>query len=358
MLKPGDAPIAAFAWQDAMITFDLEAEVNGWRERNSSNLAQPHVTGSNGGDGVIVCVRKRPPLASLDEIAAPATAEGSVDAAAAAAAAAADAVTVDCEVPADADADAITDAVVPDDAAAASPQRSPQRTPRLQMVTRQGYADCDIITALNPVAFVHKPEERLGVPTGRLHSVGHTFDHTFGNHDDNAAVYEAVVQPLVRLTAVEGGVSTILAFGQTGSGKTHTQSYMQEHACAELFETRPAATSVFVSFFENCGDRIFDLLNDREILHIRTGIKEGETDERVHVRTPVPPALSSLEKPPMGLPRPSAVTRSAASRSVVQPLGSVASCLVYAGNRDKLCGSLLPTPRGATDRGAANPFTV
>ena len=28
--------------------------------------------------------------------------------------------------------------------------------------------DCDIITALNPVVFVHHPEERLGVPTGRL----------------------------------------------------------------------------------------------------------------------------------------------------------------------------------------------
>jgi uncharacterized protein YabN with tetrapyrrole methylase and pyrophosphatase domain len=44
------------------------------------------------------------------------------------------------------------------------------------------------------------------VPTGRLHSPGYTFDHTFGNGDDNATVYRAVVRPLVELAATRGGV--------------------------------------------------------------------------------------------------------------------------------------------------------
>ena len=241
-------------------------------------LAKPHQTGANGGDGVVVCIRKRPPLATLNEVAAaaPATAPAAdTDAAAGAG--------EDAAAAASASADGAGDGGG-DGGDGRHPQAGPEHASPLQLLTHKGYEDCDVITALNPVVFVHQPEERLGVPTGRLHSIGHTYDHTFGNRDDNSAVYTAVVQPLVQLTAKEGGTGTILAFGQTGSGKTYTQSYMQERACAELFATRPPGTSIFVSFFENCGDAVFDLLNAREALQIRTGVIEGEVEERVHVR--------------------------------------------------------------------------
>ena len=99
------------------------------------------------------------------------------------------------------------------------------------------------------------------MPTGRLHSPGHTYDHAFGNGDDNGTVYSVVVRPLVELAGRHGGVATVLAFGQTGSGKTYTQTYMQTRACEEMFALKPPEATVYISFFENCGSRVFDLLN-------------------------------------------------------------------------------------------------
>ena len=220
--------------------FNLAKEVRLWRERVGPGMTEPHQddVGSAGAGKVIVCVRKRPTLASLGEVAVfsqgthvgPGAPDGMFD----------------------------------------------------------NYPNCDVITAYNPKVYVHRPEERFGRPTGKLHSPGWTFDHTFGGDADNSEVYTAIVKPLVKMT-LDGCVSTVLAFGQTGSGKTYTRTSMQQMACREMFMLLQAALEagkrrfVTCSFFENCGEHCYDLLNDRTQLQVRSAVKAGETEERVHV---------------------------------------------------------------------------
>ena len=82
-------------------------------------------------------------------------------------------------------------------------------------------------------------------------------------------------------------VSRHRAIPLTAPRECHTPTslrHMQEEACREMFASVPAGTVVHVSFFENCGDHCYDLLNDRSRLQIRTGIKDGEAEERVHVQ--------------------------------------------------------------------------
>jgi kinesin family protein 2/24 len=125
--------------------------------------------------------------------------------------------------------------------------------------------DYDSVTCFNPRVYIHSAAERLGVQTGALDSVPTSFDATFGSGDDNDAIFESCLKPL--LSHVEaGGSATAIAFGATGSGKTHTQRFMQERAVSSLLAPDVAEGNgmgqrmVSISFFENCGDRVFDLL--------------------------------------------------------------------------------------------------
>ena len=47
------------------------------------------------------------------------------------------------------------------------------------------------------------------------------FDNAFGHEDDNQAIYDGCVLPLVAET-FKGAKTTCFAYGQTGSGKTFT----------------------------------------------------------------------------------------------------------------------------------------
>ena len=123
-----------------------------------------------------------------------------------------------------------------------------------------------LVSCMNPVAFVHAAATRLGVPTGALCSRPYHFDHAFGGGgpgDDNADVYAAAVAPLVA-KVVAGGAATVIAFGQTGGGKTHTMRFTQEQLAVDLLAAAAGTSQrLFVSFFENCGERFFDLLHAR-----------------------------------------------------------------------------------------------
>ena len=90
-----------------------------------------------------------------------------------------------------------------------------------------------------------------------------------------------------------GGNATCFAYGQTGSGKTHTMLGKREDkgiyllAAEDIFRgIRQKEESVFVSFYEIYGRKIFDLLNDKNKLVVREdGEKQiqicGLSDHRV-----------------------------------------------------------------------------
>lgn len=127
----------------------------------------------------------------------------------------------------------------------------------------------DCVSCFNPCTYLHGKEDKLGLFTGNITADRKEFDHTFGAGDDNGAVYRSVVRPLVD-EVLTGGICTVLAFGQTGSGKTFTQTYMQEKAARDIFQSAPAGTQVLVSFFENQGDLNLDLLAARKPMVLRT----------------------------------------------------------------------------------------
>ena len=63
--------------------------------------------------------------------------------------------------------------------------------------------------------------------------------------------------------------ATLLMYGQTGSGKTHTINGVLEFAAEELFRRSPRGAQISLSSLELCGNQCFDLLNDRQPLHLR-----------------------------------------------------------------------------------------
>jgi len=134
--------------------------------------------------------------------------------------------------------------------------------PAVFEIEAEAVADPPFITPCNPFVFVHTPAERLGVPTGEVCSTPHELDAAFAPSDDNATVYDVAVAPMIA-HVVAGGNATVIAFGQTGSGKTFTQMAVQERAANELVQSLGADASLALRFYENHGDRFFDLLADR-----------------------------------------------------------------------------------------------
>ena len=135
--------------------------------------------------------------------------------------------------------------------------------PAIEALGEDDTEDPPFITACNPFVFVHTPAERLGVPTGDVRSTPHELDAVFGPTSGSAEVYAVAVAPMIA-HVLAGGNATIMAFGQTGSGKTFTQMAVQERAADELVRALSGTDGgLTLRFYENHGDRFFDLLAER-----------------------------------------------------------------------------------------------
>jgi kinesin family protein 2/24 len=135
----------------------------------------------------------------------------------------------------------------------------------------------DAVSVSNPSVFFHELEygdkcvSRL-TRTGGVAGRKYDFHHSFSEHDDNEEIYQTVVGDLVPFV-IKGGVATCVAYGQTGAGKTHTQVAMQDMLARDLLASAQSkvkqgrwpdnAASLEFSFFENQGERCFDLQNSR-----------------------------------------------------------------------------------------------
>lgn len=136
----------------------------------------------------------------------------------------------------------------------------------------------DVLTCANPLVFVHSLKERLGVVSKDLSSKPFRFHHVFDEDDNNDIVYNNCVRNVVEDLLVKGNSGTVIAYGQTGSGKTYTQNGMQERALLQILKGKASDQQLWLSCFENCGERSFDLLNERQLLQLR---ESGDGDIRV-----------------------------------------------------------------------------
>ncbi len=141
----------------------------------------------------------------------------------------------------------------------------------------------DSVTCRNPRLYVHEARKRVD-DTQSVETTEFSFDHTFGDESDTAAIYHAVVRPLVEAAILRGGVSTCFAYGQTGSGKTYTMTGIEAYAAADVFAlaadlerahrrqrygAAACGVEVRLGFFEIAGDRVYDLLHGRAELFVR-----------------------------------------------------------------------------------------
>ena len=106
------------------------------------------------------------------------------------------------------------------------------------------------------------------------------FDRAFDGGAGQAAVCDELQG--VATDALDGFNVCVMAYGATGAGKTHTSTAMQRSAVTALLAG--GATHVAVSFYENCGEKLTDLLDapsdppkTAELLAVR----EGSTGELV-----------------------------------------------------------------------------
>jgi len=102
------------------------------------------------------------------------------------------------------------------------------------------------------------------------------FDGVFDYEVTNEEIYSISCQPLIGYI-FQQGKATCFAYGQTGAGKTFTMMGNQQQpgqymlAARDIFATLPQYPhlSVWVSFYEIYGGKLYDLLNERKRLVAR-----------------------------------------------------------------------------------------
>jgi kinesin family protein 2/24 len=102
----------------------------------------------------------------------------------------------------------------------------------------------------------------------------YVFDAACSEAACNDDVYNTCGRDLIT-TVFEGGSASCFAYGQTGSGKTHTmmgsdiEPGLYILAAEDIFDRCQENHRVFVSFYEIYCNSLFDLLNQRSVLHAR-----------------------------------------------------------------------------------------
>lgn len=102
------------------------------------------------------------------------------------------------------------------------------------------------------------------------------FDEAFDEKNTNAMVYQRTAKPLIEFV-FNGGKATCFAYGQTGAGKTHTMMGSSREpgiyvlAGRDLFEkaSNSSGITVYISFYEIYGGKLFDLFHGRKRLEAR-----------------------------------------------------------------------------------------
>jgi len=143
--------------------------------------------------------------------------------------------------------------------------------------------DQDIVECFEPQTIIVKELKEKVDLTKYIEEHHFVFDQIFDTDTTNQDFYVQVVQPLVSALFL-GSKVTWFAYGQTGSGKTHTMMGPPgdiEHqipgmyllAANDIFtlmeDESMNETSLYISFYEIYWGKLYDLLNNRKLVHPR-----------------------------------------------------------------------------------------
>lgn len=152
----------------------------------------------------------------------------------------------------------------------------------------------DVVLCRNNSVIVREPKLKVDL-TRYVEEHNFVFDHSFDETISNEQLYSGCVRQLID-AIFQGAKCTCFAYGQTGSGKTFT---MMGTAPKEVARNPDAARTpgifllaaqdifraltnkehshlgVFIAFYEIYCGKLFDLLNNRQILHARENAKSN-----------------------------------------------------------------------------------
>ena len=146
--------------------------------------------------------------------------------------------------------------------------------------------DIDIITTEGKNTIVVKELKNKVDLTKYIEEHRFTFDRAYGDYSTNQMIYTEMLKPMVE-AAFHKTKITCFAYGQTGSGKTYTMlgnNHLKSRngqeipglyllSCIDMFEylkkKEYSNLELWVSFYEIYCNKLFDLLNNKNVLQAR-----------------------------------------------------------------------------------------
>lgn len=152
----------------------------------------------------------------------------------------------------------------------------------------------DVVLCRNSAVVVREPKLKVDL-TRYVEEHNFLFDQSFDETVSNEQLYGACVRPVID-AVFNRAKCTCFAYGQTGSGKTFTMMGPPKRelegipekertpgifllAAQDIFRTLNSKEhehlAVFIAFYEIYCGKLFDLLNNRQILHARENAKSN-----------------------------------------------------------------------------------
>ena len=146
--------------------------------------------------------------------------------------------------------------------------------------------DIDIITTAKKNTIIVKELKNKVDLTKYIEEHKFTFDRTYGDNSSNQLIYNEMLKPVIE-AAFNKTKITCFAYGQTGSGKTYTMlgnNHIKNDngpqtpglyllSCIDMFnflkQKQYQNLELWVSFYEIYCNKLFDLLNNKNILQAR-----------------------------------------------------------------------------------------
>ena len=175
-----------------------------------------------------------------------------------------------------------------------SPQNSKTKISKIRVIVRKRPAnhrefaqnDIDIITTEKKNTIIVKELKNKVDLTKYIEEHKFTFDRTFDENSSNQLIYNEMLKPMIE-AAFNKTKITCFAYGQTGSGKTYTMlgnNHIKNDngpqvpglyllSCIDVFnflqKKENSNLELWVSFYEIYCNKLFDLLNNKNILQAR-----------------------------------------------------------------------------------------
>lgn len=184
---------------------------------------------------------------------------------------------------------------------ASSPESRAARASRLSVVVRkrpmnkreQTAAQQDVVMCRNSAVIVREPKLKVDL-TRYVEEHNFLFDQSFDETVSNEQLYISAVRPIID-AVFQKAKCTCFAYGQTGSGKTFTMMGPPRRltegiadssvpgifllAARDVFEKLASTQNnhlvVYIAFYEIYCGKLYDLLNNRQLLHARENAKNN-----------------------------------------------------------------------------------